>query len=175
MNYKSDDNIANRLTHNQKEFFDKLSFYIDKPLFFYGSILRPDYIPGKSDIDVDIFTDNEFSSIQMLCSFLHIPRSQFRRVVFKINSQMVYGYKGKYEDDKNGVNVELSVYNNKYKDIVLDDHNKCRYLPIYITVSLYIIKILFYKLNLISKQAYKRCKRFLMNPGDELKFIEMDE
>ena len=145
MDYKSDNNIVNRLTYNQREFFDKLSFYIDKPLHFYGSIQRPDYIQGKSDIDVDIFTDNESSTIQMLCNFLHIVRSQFKKTVFKINSHMVYGYKGKYEDEKTGVNVELSIYNNKYKELVLDDHNKCQYLPFYITITLFIIKILFYK------------------------------
>lgn len=169
------DNILKRLTYNQKDFFDKLSFYIDKPIHFYGSIQRSDYIPGKSDIDIDIFTDNESSTIQMVCSFLHIPRNKFRKTVYKINSQMVYGYKGKYDDEKNGINVEISIYNNKYKELVLDDHNKCQYLPIYITIVLFIVKILFYKLNLISKQTYKRCKRFLMNPGDEFKFIEMDE
>ena len=110
MNNDQYDNTMNRLTRNQREFFDKLSFYIDKPINFYGSIQRVDYIPGKSDVDVDIFTDNESSTIQMVCSFLHIPRKQFRKTVLKINSHMVYGYKGKYEDEKNGINVEISTY-----------------------------------------------------------------
>lgn len=63
--------INNRLTQNEKIFFDNLSNYIDKKIYFYGSIQRPDYIKGKSDIDIDIFTDNESSTIQKLCNFLN--------------------------------------------------------------------------------------------------------
>ena len=91
-----------------------------------------------------------------------------------INSSLIFGYKTTYLDKVNGIKFEISIYNEKYKNIVLYDHNNGRFLPFYITSVLYIIKILFYNLNLISKKFYKRCKRFLMNPGDELKFIEFD-
>jgi hypothetical protein len=168
------DKINKRLTHNQKIFFDSFSQYIDKPLYFYGSIKRADFIPGKSDIDVDIFTDNESSTIQLICNFLSIKRSDIVKFVYKINSVMVYGYKAKYEDTINGIKVEFSIYNNKYKNVVLDDRNYGECLPFYIIVALYIIKILFYNFKIISKKMYKRYKRFLMNPGDELKFIEVD-
>ena len=59
-----------KLTENQKQFFDNLSIFINKPVYFYGSINRPDYIPGKSDIDIDIFADNENSTTQLLSNFL---------------------------------------------------------------------------------------------------------
>ena len=66
------------------------------------------------------------------------------------------------------------IFRKKYKNIILYDHENGRFLPFYITFILYIIKILFYNLKLISNKFYKRCKRFLMNPNDELKFIELD-
>jgi tRNA nucleotidyltransferase (CCA-adding enzyme) len=47
--------INKRLTDRQKHFFNDLSIYINEPIYFYGSIYRTDYIPGKSDIDVDIY------------------------------------------------------------------------------------------------------------------------
>lgn len=168
------DIIDKRLTQNQRDILNKISIYIDKPTYIYGSINRSDYIPGKSDIDIDIFTENESSTINKLSNLLNINKTEFRKSVYKINSFMVYGYKTKYTDETNGINLEISIYNEKYKNIVLYDHNNGSFLPFYITFVLYIVKMLFYEYNLISKQFYKRCKRFLMNPGDELKFIEVD-
>jgi hypothetical protein len=169
-----DENINKRLTDKQKDFFNKLSVYIDKPLYFYGSINRSDYLPGKSDIDIDIFTDNESSTIHMLCNYLHLSKNKFRKSLYKINSKMIYGYKGKYEDELNDIKIEISVYNNKYKSIVLEDQNSNTVLPFYVTITLVIIKILYYNLNLISKDSYRTCKQYLMNRNGELKFILMN-
>ena len=166
--------INKKLTDKQKEFFNNLSMYIDKPLYFYGSIYRADYLPGKSDIDVDIFTDNESSTIQMLCNHLNVNKSAFRKSFYKINSTIVHGYKAKYKDLQNNIEAEISVYNNKYKAIVLEDHNRGRCLPFYISVILIIVKILYYNLGIISKDMYKKVKLNLMNPGSEFKFILVD-
>lgn len=160
-----------RLTQNQKIFFTNLSNIIDKPIYFYGSIQRPDYMPEKSDIDIDIFTDNETSTIQLLSNHLNIKISEFKKTIYKINSNMVYGYKTKYEDIENNINVELSVYDEKYKKLILQEHETCKNLPIYTVIILYIIKVLYYKFQLISIQSYRRLKQFFMNPGDEMKFI----
>ncbi len=168
-------NIVNdRLTVNEKEFFNKISLYTEDEIYFYGSIQRPDYIKGKSDIDVDIFTDNESSTVQKLCNLLDIKRSEFKNIVYKIDSEMVYGYKLKYDDVENKINVEMSIYNKKYKSAVLYDHNKCRDLPFYVTILLMIIKFLYYNVGIVPNSIYKRCKQFLMNKDDEFKFILMD-
>jgi predicted nucleotidyltransferase len=53
----------NNLTPYSKHFFDSLSNYLDTKLYFFGSIQRRDYFPNSSDIDVDIFTDNEPGTI----------------------------------------------------------------------------------------------------------------
>lgn len=169
-----DDKVNKRLTEYQKDFFNKLSIYIDTPIYFYGSINRDDYIPGKSDIDIDIFTDNESSTIHILSNYLHLNKHSFRKSVYKINSKMVYGYKGKYEDELNNIKIEISIYNNKYKSIVLQDQEESRILPLYVTITLLIIKFLFYNLGVISKQTYAKCKRYLMNNGGEMKFILVD-
>ena len=166
--------INNRLTQNENIFFENLSKYIDKEVYFYGSIQRPDYVKGKSDIDADIFTDNESSTIQKLCNFLNLKKTEFSKVFYKIDNTMVYGYKTKYNDEINKINIELSVYNDKYKTIVLDDHANCNYLPFYVTISLLIIKFFYYTLGIMPNTVYKRLKRFLMNKNDELKFILVD-
>ena len=40
------------LTHNQSVFLSRLRTFMNEPIYFYGSILRGDYIQGLSDIDV---------------------------------------------------------------------------------------------------------------------------
>lgn len=162
--------INKRLTENQKDFFNKLSLYIDKPIYFYGSITRDDYIPGKSDIDVDIFTENESSTIHLLCNFLKIKKQDLRKSLYKINNNMVYGYKVKYNDEINNIDTEISVFNDKYKSSVVQDQAYGSDLPFYITFIIYIVKFLYYNLNIIPEKIYKNIKRLLMN-GGETNFI----
>jgi len=168
------ESVNNKLTLNQKNFFYNLKTYINEDIYYYGSILRPDFIKGKSDIDVDIFSSNDISTINKLSFFLDIDTHNFRKFVYKIDKTLVRGFKVKYSNIEEEIKSEISIYNEKYKDLVLKDHLKDKYLPFYITISLLIIKFLFYNLQIISKKTYKRCKRFLMNDNDELKFIEID-
>lgn len=167
------DEIQTRLTSNQSRFFENLSKYINYPIYFYGSIYRADYIPGKSDIDSVIFTDNESSTIEVICNFLNKKRSDIKKTVMKINDKVVYGFKTQYNDAEHNIDTEISIYNEKHKDLVMQDYKLGQQLSLHITVLLYIIKYLFYNLKIISSKTYKRCKQFLMNPGDELKFIQL--
>ena len=64
----------NELPIKLKRFLDKLSDYLDTPLYYYGSIQRKDYVAGQSDIDVSIFTDNEHSVIAKMCHYLRVKR-----------------------------------------------------------------------------------------------------
>jgi len=93
--------INKRLTENQKDFFNRLSINIDDiTIHFYGSIKRLDYIENKSDIDIDIFTNNENSTIIKLSNFLNINKSDFKKIVYVINNRIIVGYKTKYIDEK---------------------------------------------------------------------------
>jgi hypothetical protein len=166
--------INKRLTERQKHFFNDLSIHINEAIYFYGSIYRTDYIPGKSDIDIDIFTDNESSTIEKLCNFLHIKKSEFRKSLYKLHSTVVRGYKTKYKDDHNGIEVEISIYNNNYKNLVLEEHSKAKNMPLHISIILLIVKFCYYNLGIISTDTYKILKLNLVNPGSEYKFILVD-
>ncbi len=168
------DKIEKKLTDKQRDFFTNLSMYIDTPIYFYGSIYRADYFPGKSDIDIDIFTDNESSTIQMICNYLHLNKSEFKKSFYKIGNTVVRGYKGKYKNDDVGVEVEMSVYNNIYKETVLEEHDRAKHLPFYISILLVMVKYVYYNLGLLSEDVYKMIKLNLMNPGSEFKFILID-
>ena len=164
----------NGLTPEQRKFFDRLRNYINKPIYFYGSIQRNDYFPGKSDLDIDIFTDNEASTIHAMCNFLSLKKSDFKKSVYKVNNTIIYGYKAKYEDEENKIKVEIGLYNEKVKSIIMKDHLKDFELPFYTSIVLILIKFLFYNLQIISKESYKRLKRLILNDNDELKFVLLD-
>ena len=65
----------NKLPVFAEHFFKKLGDYLDTKIYYYGSIQRSDYFPDSSDIDVDIFTENENSTITKLQHFLKIDRN----------------------------------------------------------------------------------------------------
>ena len=170
-----DDFINNRLTDNQKHFLNKLKNYIDDDteISFYGSIKRFDYIREKSDIDIDIFTNNENSIINKLSSFLDIKKNKIGKVVYKIDNKVVHGYKLKYEDDKNKVFVELSIYNFKYKYLVKKQHEEANKLPFYTLLALYIVKHFYYSLNILDNKLYSAIKHYIMHGSYERNFILM--
>lgn len=163
--------ISKRLTDKQRDFFDGLSLHIDKPLYFYGSVNRSDYIKGKSDIDVDIFTDNENSTIHKLCDYLKLKKNDFKKCVLKTKNKVIYGYKVEYENEKDGIQTEMSIYNDSYKEYVLRDHSIGNNLPFYVVFALYIIKYIYYNLGILPKKIYKQIKKILMNENGEDKFI----
>jgi hypothetical protein len=153
------------LTPYEKDFFDKLKNYIDKPIYFYGSIQRDDYFSQLSDIDIDIFTDNVFSTLTLLQNFLNVDKKEFKKSLYKIDktNTVVPGYKSKYVDEKNKLAIEISVYDEKYKQEILQEHQSKFNLPIYITICLVFLKILHYNLGILPIYYYSRFKKFLTN------------
>ena len=73
----------NEMDTYSKNFFLKLGNYLDTQIYYFGSIQRNDYFPGKSDIDVDLFTDNSSSIIVKLQNFLGVEKYKFKKFVFK--------------------------------------------------------------------------------------------
>ena len=153
----------NDLPQNVKVFFNKLSEYLDTKLLYYGSVQRSDYIPEKSDIDVEIFTDNEESVLTKMQHFLHVKKSDFEKVVWQLNDTIIYGYKLKYENKEEKIIAEFSVYNEKFKKPILKEHTNKFVLPFYISILLYILKFFFYQLPLLTPKLYAKIKRFILN------------
>ena len=150
------------LPENVKDFFTNLSNYLDTELYFYGSINRSDYVHDKSDIDVAIFTDNEYSIISKLQHFLHVKRNAFDKVVWKLNGIMMYGYKIKC-DDYIDVKCEIAIYNNDFKDTLLHEMKQYNTVPLYISILLFILKTMYYTFPILSNKTYAAYKRLLFN------------
>ena len=169
----------NEMPPYAKNFFNKLSNYLDTKIYFYGSIQRNDYFPKHSDIDSDIFTHNEISTMSQIAHFLEIKKSEFRKFVFNLHktNKIVYGYKLKYEDPANKFSTEISIYNEKDKTAILKEHNYKRELPFYISWLLIIVKFFYYNLQIMPKPFYYDCKKFLMNymiEGQDTEFVIID-
>lgn len=153
----------NKLTKEQKKLFNGLSDYLDTKLYYYGSIQRPDYIPGKSDIDIDIFTDNEASTMAKLQHYLHLEKNSFKKVLWKVrnHSKLIHGYKAKYKIE--GLKAEFAVYSEKYKNYVLEEHNSKIDVPFYFTWILNFLKFLYYELNILPKTYFAYLKNKTIN------------
>lgn len=168
----------NDLPPNAKKFFYNLSDYLDTKLLYFGSIQRADYVPGKSDIDVDIFTDNEKSIISKMQHFLGMPKCKFKRVVWIINDVTVHGYKLMYKNPEEKIRVEFSIYNEKFKSLVLKEHTKKILLPFYVTIFLKILKFFFYTFPILPHNVYKAGKDYLLTDAlgySPNKFVVLDE
>jgi predicted nucleotidyltransferase len=161
--------IRKDLPYDVQKYFKNMQNYLDTDLYFYGSIARDDYIPGKSDIDIAIFTDNENSIMTKLQHYLHVKRNAFDKVVWKLNGNMIYGYKIKCKDvedkrlPKYVEKCEIAIYNNEFKNILLDDMNKGSVLPVHISVLLRILKMFHYTIPLIPLPTYVVLKRYVFD------------
>jgi hypothetical protein len=154
----------NNLPPHIKKFFHNLSDYLDTKLYYFGSVQRSDYVPGKSDIDVDIFTENEKSIMGKLQHFLHVNKSDFQPIIWIIDDKDVtYGYKLKYENLESNIIAEFSIYNEKFKNVIVKEHNRKIILPFYITIMLYILKSFYYTIPILPKKLYSSCKRFILS------------
>jgi predicted nucleotidyltransferase len=166
----------NEMSESAKNFFRKLSDYLDTKIYYFGSIQRNDYFPNHSDIDVDIFTDNETSTISKLRNFLHVEQSEFKKIVYKLHTtdKLIYGYKVEYKDLSNNFSTEISIYNEKYKENVLLEHNYKTHIPFYVTYFLIIIKYLYYNLGILSLINFKYLKNLIINylvEGKDCEFV----
>lgn len=178
----------NNLSPYESIFFKKLSIYLDTKIYFFGSIQRYDYFPGISDIDVDIFTDNVSRTISQIQNYLNINKKTTSKFIYKINKEnkgdknnskytIISGYKIKYKDPEHPLNIEFSIYDEKFKELVLYEHTRKSSLPFFVTFFLVIVKYLYYVFSIIPKFIYKFFKNFLMNTcidGKDAEFVVVD-
>jgi predicted nucleotidyltransferase len=152
--------IPDVLPKKTRDFFKRIENDLDRELWFYGSVTRSDYVPERSDIDVAIFSDNEYSDMSKLQNILHVKRSDFDKIVWKLNGEIIYGYKIKVEN----INSEIHIYNNDFKTTLIDEFTKpLKNQSIIIFFLIWLLKLLYYRLNILPPDLYAKFKRFIMN------------
>ncbi len=157
------EDIKERLGEYKYNYFLDLQKYLDTELHFYGSIKRPDYFSNASDIDITIITDNVNSIIPKIQNYLQLKRKDVKKIYQKFyeNSNVVVGYKIKYENKDTNINYDLLIYDEKYRKLVIDNIKDINNLPTYLIIILMIIKTIYYTLGLITKDTYLYCKNSL--------------
>ena len=149
--------IKYRLGDYKYYFFKNLQNYLDTELLFYGSIKRKDFFENASDVDITIINDNVSSILSKLTNYLHIDKSNIKKIYQKFTEKstiLVSGYKVKYDNKENNIVFDILVYDEKYRNIVLQNIDDINKLPLYVVFVLYIIKINYYILHLMSKKTY---------------------
>ena len=169
----------NKLSNYNTQFFNKLSAYIDNKLYFFGSVQRDDYFPNYSDIDVDIFSYNIDSLKSKLVTFLGVSSQNFRKFIYRLHKSdnIVTGYTLNYSEPENNLFVEFSIYDEKYKDKVLLEHNSKADLPYYVICLLIILKTFYYIIPIIPKDIYISIKKNVINyivEGEDAEFVHID-
>lgn len=174
--------IKNNISIRTKHFFNRLSNYLDTKLYYFGSIQRADYFPQASDIDVDIFTDHEESTMIKMHHFLKVHKTDFKRFVWRLNTvnRVVYGHKILYKDPEGEFTAEFSIYNENVKEWILKEHRLKTFLPFYATWMLIVLKYLFYTLGIIPASYYIYMKKFILSTViglnyDEFVIIDLKE
>jgi hypothetical protein len=156
----------NQLTPYESNFFDKLKIYLETPLYFYGSVQRDDYKPGYSDIDIDIFTENMNSTIVKIQNFLN--SDMYRKIIIKPQNKkgIINGCKFKYSDPENNFNCEMSIYDIKNKDDILQEHGRKENLPFIISILLVLLKTFYFNFGILPKGMYLTAKNYIMDLVD---------
>ena len=155
----------NKLSLDEEKLLNGLSNYLDIQFYYYGSIQRNDYIQGKSDIDVAIFTNNEKSVLLKMQHYLKVEKDDFKRVLWKLkkNNSITYGYKLKYS--KNNMQIEFAIYNETSKEDIIQYQDNTIKIPFYVAWLLSILKTLYYNWNIISPTVYMYLKRKIFSYG----------
>lgn len=158
------EDIKDRLGEYKYNYFLSLQKYLDTELHFYGSIKRYDYFDNASDIDITIITDNVNSTLSKLQNYLNIKKSKIQKIYqkfYKSSKPLILGYKISYEDAEHNNNFDILIYDEKYRNTIMDNINSINNLPPYIIIILMVFKILFYTFGLISEKNYSYLKNGL--------------
>lgn len=153
------EDIKTKLNNAQYSYFLWLKEQIELPIYFIGSITRKDYIPNKSDLDIEIYSNNILSTKFKIDYLLNSQNKKKKIIIFYINNNPISGYKYYFKDETIGVNFDFSVYNSECKDIMLHHRQIEKNLPVTFLIYFYIIKFLYYNLNIINKNIYSKLKQ----------------
>lgn len=160
------EDIKDRLGEYKYNYFTNLQNYLETELYFYGSIKRVDYISNSSDVDIIVITDNVKSMLSKIQTYLNVSKDKIKKIVqqHSVNDKgIITGYKIKYYNDENNIEFDLLVYDEKNRKAVLQNIYDINNFPLYIIIPVYILKILYYKLQIITKKIYINLKNLIFD------------
>lgn len=153
------------LTIQQSSFLTKLRSYLPEKIYFYGSILRDDFLPGISDIDVLYFSkENLQTAVHKLYRLLtqdsNATRIQMLHFLYHSSEtkKVISGYKIKYTNVDNGIIIEMSMYDDENKKFIIQEQLQKARIPYFIVYAMLILKILAYKYRVLPEDTFRWIK-----------------
>lgn len=166
---------SNHLTPKQRQFFQQLENYLDTTVYYFGSVQRFDYVPGYSDVDTLIFVDNQTEAIYKLSSFLKKSKNEMKRIVKHLGDYVFYGHKILYKSPNEDVVAEINIFSEKDKANYLRmQHIHKDVVPFAICFIMYIVKLFYYRFNILSLDQYRSIKNFFLNSDCSNEFVSID-
>lgn len=151
--------VSSKFSENINIFLTNLETITNHTLYFFGSSVRMDYMHG-CDIDMAMFSDNPSSLMSQIVGCLHIKKSDFKSFVHMEGNSLVDGHKLNYSN--NDINVELVIYDTRFKERMLNFYETSANMPIVISITLLILKYLL-KLGILNKRTYYKIKVFIFS------------
>jgi predicted nucleotidyltransferase len=151
--------IKEKLDKKTYDFFYNFREQLELPLYFFGSIARCDFIKGKSDLDIEVFSENIHSTKFKVDSLFHYyyQNKETKYIVLKINGTPISGYK--YSFKNMYISFDFTIYKKECKEILLHQRNIESNIPFVLVSFLIIIKYLYYYLNIITNNQYSFIKK----------------
>jgi predicted nucleotidyltransferase len=171
------------LTIQQSRFLSKVRSVLPEKLYFYGSILRDDFLPGISDIDVLYFTkDNLQKTVDDLYRFLlqDTNKTRLQQLQFLYHStetrKVISGYKIKYTSIDSGMVIEISFYEFPFKEMIMKEQLRKADIPVFVVYSMLILKVLAYKYRVLPENLFRWIKDrlFINMSGIKNTFLPVD-
>jgi len=159
--------IRDKLDKKEYEFLSIFEDQLELTLYFIGSITRSDFIKGKSDLDIEVFTENMTSTKYKVNHLLnyYYKKKEPKYMVFKINGTPISGYK--YCFKNKDIFFDFTIYKKESQELLLHQRIIEINIPVTLSIFLFIIKYLYYYLHVINNDQYSFIKKklwFLYNP-----------
>ncbi len=153
------------LTNQQSKLLSKIRTVLPEKLYFYGSILRDDFLPGISDVDILYFSkENLKKTVDELYRFLlqDTNKTRLQKLHFLYHStetkKVISGYKIKYTSIDSGVVIEISFYEFPYKEMIIKEQLRKADIPFYVVYSMLILKVLAYRYRILPENLFRWIK-----------------
>ena len=149
----------------QQSSFCKTPFLFTRKNLLYGSILRDDFLPGISDIDLLYFSkENLQTAVHKLYRLLlqdsNATRIQMLHFLYHSSEtkKVISGYKIKYTNVDNGIIIEMSMYDDENKELIIQEQLQKAPHSLFYSLCYAYFKILAYKYRVLPEDTFRWIK-----------------
>jgi len=179
-NNDNDDEINNKIPQVIKLFFKRVEQNVPNvSIRLFGSVTNFTHFKDKSDVDCCIIYPDEYTRMK-LCTFIEEDSIEFNKTRIRFR-EMKYSQPG-YNDEFIGLyhvcfndkdKIDICLVNGERGIGPLQNHQ--HHVGIGYKLLIYIIKWLYYKASIISRESFIYLKKFIFNLRDSAMTIRVTQ